>query len=54
METAGTVYPEGEEAQGDLIHVYKLLMGGCREGGTRLLLLVVSSDRMSHWAQTEI
>lgn len=39
-EGAGTGQPGEEESQEDLFDVYKCLMGGCREDGARLFLVV--------------
>lgn len=37
-----TVPPGGEKAKGDLIHVYKYLMEGCKEDRGRLFLVMLS------------
>lgn len=39
-----TVQPEEGETQGDLIHAYKRLKGGCKEDTARLFS-VLHSDR---------
>lgn len=43
-ERAGTAQPTEEQVQGQLTNVYKYLMGGCKEDGA-WLVLVMPSDR---------
>jgi len=41
---AGTVHPAEQQAQGNLINMYKYLMGRSKENGVRLLSMI-SSER---------
>lgn len=42
-ERTGTAQPRGEKAEGDLLHMYKYLLGGSKGEEVRLLSVVPSN-----------